>query len=57
MVKEENPERKRPFERSRLRWKDVIKKDVESLNGGSDWKALIGRIGELGVWRDGVDGR
>jgi hypothetical protein len=36
---DENPVDKRPLERPRLRWKDVVKKDVLTLNGGRDWKA------------------
>lgn len=29
---------KRPAGRSKMRWEDVVKKDMEEL-GGSDWKA------------------
>jgi len=35
---DENPVDKRPLGRPRLRWEDIIKRDVEALNGGPDWK-------------------
>jgi len=35
---DENSVGKRPLGRSRLKWEDVIRKDVEALNGGPDWK-------------------
>jgi len=38
MIMDENPVGKRPLGRPRLRWEDVIRKDVEALNGGRDWK-------------------
>jgi hypothetical protein len=34
----ENPEGKKPHGSPRLRWEDVVKRDVKSLNGGPDWK-------------------
>jgi hypothetical protein len=34
------PDRKRPFGRSRLRWKDNIKTDLQEIG----WKAWIGLI-------------
>jgi len=39
MIMDENPVGKR-LRRPRLRWKDVIRKDVETLNGGWDWKTI-----------------
>lgn len=48
----ENPDGKRPLRRPRLRWNGVVKRDVESLNGRSDWKEreqLIRRIRGLAV--------
>lgn len=30
---------KRPLGRPRLRWEDMIKKNVLALNSGLDWKA------------------
>eukprot|EP00102_Acyrthosiphon_pisum_P014323 XP_008184319.1 PREDICTED: zinc finger protein 664-like [Acyrthosiphon pisum] len=38
VVLTENPKGKRPLGRPRLRWEDLVKRDVESLNGGPDWK-------------------
>lgn len=38
MVLAENLEGRRPLGRPRLRWEDVVTRDVESLNGGSDCK-------------------
>lgn len=35
------PTGKRPFVRSRMRWKDVAKKDVVRLGKGSNWKAWV----------------
>ncbi|KAF0767995.1 Reverse transcriptase domain-containing protein [Aphis craccivora] len=34
-----NPTGKRPIGISKMRWEDVVKKNVEELGGGSDWKA------------------
>jgi len=34
----ENPVRKIPLGRSRLRWEDVVKRGAGSLNGGPYWK-------------------
>jgi len=34
-----NPTGKRPIGKSKMRWEDVAKKDVEELGGGSDRKA------------------
>jgi len=50
VVLTENPKGKRPFGRPRLRWEDVIKKDVEALNGGPDWKA---KAADRESWRSG----
>ncbi|VVC44546.1 Hypothetical protein CINCED_3A004088 [Cinara cedri] len=36
--KAENPEGKISLGQCRLRWGNVVKRDVESLNGGPDWK-------------------
>jgi len=50
MIKDENPVGKRPLGRPRLRWEDVIRKDVKTLNGGRDWKTrAVDREG----WRIG----
>lgn len=38
MTMDENPIGKRPLGRPRMRWEDMIKKDVEALNGGPDWR-------------------
>jgi len=38
VVLTENPKGKRPLGLPRLRWEDLVKRDVESLNGGPDWK-------------------
>lgn len=35
-----DPEGKRPFGQTHLRWEDLIKRDVESLKGDSDWKTI-----------------
>lgn len=42
-----NPEGNRHFGSPHMRWKDVMRRDVESLNEESDWKAeqLTERIG------------
>ncbi|CAI6370121.1 unnamed protein product [Macrosiphum euphorbiae] len=55
VVLKENPKGKRSLGRPRLRWEDLIKKDVESLNGGPDWKTKAAdreswRIGCLTGW-------
>jgi hypothetical protein len=39
-VIEQNHVGKRPLGRPRMRWKDIIKKDVEQLGGFSDWRNL-----------------
>jgi len=36
---EDNSVGKIPLRRPRLRWEDVVRKDVKSLNGGPNWKA------------------
>jgi hypothetical protein len=38
MTMDENPVGKRPLGRPRLRWEDMIKKDVLALNEGPDMK-------------------
>lgn len=38
---EQNPVGKRPLERPKIRWEDIIKKDVESLGGFFNWKNLV----------------
>jgi len=53
MVTEENPVRKKPLGRLRLGWEDVVGKNVESLNGGSDWKA---RAVDWDSWRNPTNG-
>jgi len=39
-VIEQNPVGKWPLGRPRIRWEDVIKKDVEQLGGVSNWRNL-----------------
>ncbi|KAL4098015.1 hypothetical protein QTP88_022689 [Uroleucon formosanum] len=39
-VMEQNPVGKRPLGRPRIRWEDVVKKDVEQLGGCSNWRNL-----------------
>lgn len=39
-VIEQNPIGKRSLRRPRMRWEDVIKKDVEQIGGGFNWKNL-----------------
>ncbi|XP_016662475.1 uncharacterized protein LOC107884580 [Acyrthosiphon pisum] len=52
MVLEQNPVGKRPLGRPKLRWEDVVKKDVEDLGGGANWKNLaMDRVG----WRIGCE--
>lgn len=38
---DENPIGKRPLGIPRLMWENVIKKDMEVLNGGLDWKTRV----------------
>jgi hypothetical protein len=40
-VFEQNPVGKRPLGRSRMRWENIIKKDVEQLGGVTDWRNLV----------------
>lgn len=44
-VLEENPVRKKPLGRPKLKWEDRVKKDVEQLGGGSNWNRDGWRIG------------
>jgi hypothetical protein len=37
-VLEKNPRGKRTLGRPKRRWKDLVKKDVELLGGGTNWK-------------------
>lgn len=46
----ENPVGKMPLRRSRLRWGNVIRKDVEALNKRLGWKA---QAPNRGGWRIG----
>lgn len=39
IVLEKNPTGKIPIGRPKMRWEDVVKKNVEELGGRSDWKA------------------
>jgi len=41
MEMEENPVGKRPLKRHRLRWEDVVGKNVKSLNGKLGQKAQL----------------
>lgn len=36
-----NPVGKRPLGKQRMRWEDVIKKDVEQLAGDANWRNLV----------------
>jgi len=38
---EKNPTGKTPIGRLRTRWEDVMKKYVEELGGGIDWKTRV----------------
>ncbi|KAE9539532.1 hypothetical protein AGLY_004784 [Aphis glycines] len=40
MVLEQNPVGKRPLGRPKLRWEDLVKRDIEDLGGGANWKDL-----------------
>jgi len=40
MVLEQNPVGKRPLGRPKLRWEDLVKRDIEYLGGGANWKDL-----------------
>jgi len=52
MVLEPNPLVKRPLGRPTLRWEDIVKRDVEDLGGGANWKDLaMNRDG----WRIGCE--
>lgn len=57
---ENNSVRKKPIGRPRLRLDYIIKKDVESLNGGPDCpktlQQIIGKIGGLYMRWDGLNG-
>lgn len=48
MVMDEEPVRKIRLGTHKLRWEDVMRKDVEALNGGLDWKA---RAADREGWR------
>jgi hypothetical protein len=37
-VLEQNPQGKIPLGRPKTRWEDLVKKDVQSLGGGTNWK-------------------
>ncbi|VVC33011.1 Ribosomal RNA methyltransferase FtsJ domain,S-adenosyl-L-methionine-dependent methyltransferase [Cinara cedri] len=51
-VLEQNPRRKRPLGRPKTRWEDVVKKDVQSLGGGMNWKE---RAMDREEWRNGCE--
>lgn len=53
MVLEQNPVEKRPLGRPKLRWEDIVKKDVEDLGGEVNWKNLTMYRDS---WRIGCDG-
>jgi hypothetical protein len=36
-VLEQNPRGKRLLGRPKTRWEDIVKKDVQSLEGGTNW--------------------
>jgi hypothetical protein len=40
IVEENLPQEKRPLGRSRLRWEDKVKEDIEKERPGMDWKDL-----------------
>jgi hypothetical protein len=58
IVLEEDLTGKRPLGRLRLRWEDVVKKDMEALSGGIDWrkKALDRKTVGKAVYGDGSRG-
>jgi hypothetical protein len=37
IVLEQNPVRKWPLRRPKLRWEDIVKKDIENLGGEANW--------------------
>lgn len=39
MITEENPKRKRSLGHPRFRWEHTVRRDLESLNRDSGWKA------------------
>jgi len=41
MVLKQNPVRKKPLRRPKLRWEDIVKKDVEELGDIVSWKDLV----------------
>jgi len=49
-VLEKDPAGKIPLGRPRMRWEDLVKKDVSALGGGSDWKE---RASNRDGWREG----
>lgn len=50
IVLEKNPTGKRPLGRPRLRWEDIVRKDVESLIGALDWRR---QASDRENWRQG----
>jgi hypothetical protein len=52
MVLEQNPVGKRPLERPKLRWEDLVKRDIEDLGGGANWKDLAM---DRDAWRIGCE--
>jgi len=50
IVLEKDPVGKRPLGRPRMRWEDLVKKDVSTLGGGSDW---IEQVSDRNGWREG----
>jgi len=60
IVLEENPTGKIPLGRPRLRWEDVVRKDVEALRGVLDWRRQTSERetgGKVACRRDGPRGR
>jgi len=51
-VLEQNPRGKRPLKRPKTKWEDLVKKDVQSLGGGTNWKE---RAMDREGWRNGCE--
>jgi hypothetical protein len=51
-VLEQNPRGKRSLERPKIRCEHLIKKDVQSLGGGTNWKE---RAMDRVEWRNGCE--
>jgi len=52
MVLEQNAVGKRPLGRPKLRYEDLVKRNIEDLGGGENWKDLAMN---RGAWRIGCE--